>query len=57
MITREDSLPLGVAALRELVTELATEPTAWEHLVRHDPEQRVYECVLDEPEVEAWLIC
>jgi quercetin dioxygenase-like cupin family protein len=48
---------LGVAALRELVAQLAAEPAAWEHMVCHDPEQRVYARVLDEPEVEAWLIC
>jgi quercetin dioxygenase-like cupin family protein len=48
---------LGVAALREVVAELAADPAAWEHLVRHDPEQRVFERMLDEPELEAWLIC
>ena len=48
---------LGVVALRELVTGLAAEPDAWAHLVRHDPGQRVYEQVVDVPEVEAWLIC
>jgi quercetin dioxygenase-like cupin family protein len=59
----EDSLPrtgapeLGVAALRQVVAELAADPAAWAHLVRHDPEQRVFEQVLDESAVEAWLIC
>src|SRR5256714_5145780 len=53
----EDSLQLSVAALRELVTGLVAEPGAWEHLVRHDPSQRVYARILDEPEFEAWLIC
>ena len=58
MTVNEDSPgELGVAALRELVGELAAEPAFWEHLVRHDPEHRVYERVLDEPEFEAWLIC
>jgi quercetin dioxygenase-like cupin family protein len=53
----EDAPPLGVATLRELVAELAANPAGWEHRVRHDPEQRVFVQVLDEPEVEAWLIC
>jgi quercetin dioxygenase-like cupin family protein len=48
---------LGVSALRGLVARLAAEPAVWQHLVRHDAEQRVFERVLDEPAVEAWLIC
>src|SRR4051794_28257836 len=48
---------IGVPALRELVAELAADPAAWTRLVRHDPAQRVFEQVLDEPDVEAWLIC
>ena len=36
---------------------LAADPAAWSHLVRHDPGQRVFERLIDEPEVEAWLIC
>jgi predicted metal-dependent enzyme (double-stranded beta helix superfamily) len=43
--------------LRHLVAELAADVTRWGELVRHDPAQRVFECVLDEPAVEAWLIC
>ena len=43
--------------LRELVSELAADPSSWAHLVRHDPSQRVFERVIDEPEVEGWLIC
>jgi quercetin dioxygenase-like cupin family protein len=50
-------LELGVAALRELVAGLAADPTGWSHLVRHHTDQRVFEPILDEPEVEAWLIC
>src|SRR4051794_5609658 len=48
---------LGVSALRGLVARLAAEPAVWQHLVHHDTEQRVFERVLDEPAVEAWLIC
>jgi quercetin dioxygenase-like cupin family protein len=48
---------IEVPQLRELVTRLATDPTRWSHLVRHDPEQRIFERIVDKPEVEAWLIC
>ena len=48
---------LAIPELRRLVARLAAEPAAWQHLVRHDAEQRVFEQVVDEPEVEAWLIC
>jgi quercetin dioxygenase-like cupin family protein len=48
---------LPIPALRRLVGELAADPARWAHLVRHDREQRVFEQVLDEPQVEAWLIC
>ena len=51
------ALELGIDALRDLVTDLTAQPAHWAHLVRHDPAQRVFEQVLDEPEVEAWLIC
>jgi predicted metal-dependent enzyme (double-stranded beta helix superfamily) len=43
--------------LRDLVTRLAADPRQWSALVRHDPSRRVFEPVLDLPEVEAWLIC
>jgi len=43
--------------LRGLVGELADDTERWRALVRHDPAQRVFECVHDEPAVEAWLIC
>jgi predicted metal-dependent enzyme (double-stranded beta helix superfamily) len=49
--------PLAIPHLRELVAGLAADPERWRHMVRHDREQRVFERLLDEPEVEAWLIC
>lgn len=49
--------PLGIPALRGLVCHLAADPAHWRHLVRHDPDQRVFERLIDEPEMEAWLIC
>jgi predicted metal-dependent enzyme (double-stranded beta helix superfamily) len=48
---------LGIPQLREVVAALAGDPRRWSHLVRHDPGQRVFERLIDEPEVEAWLIC
>jgi predicted metal-dependent enzyme (double-stranded beta helix superfamily) len=44
-------------ALRELVADLAANPDPWVHLVRHDPAQRVFECLHLDHEVEVWLIC
>ncbi len=43
--------------LRDLVAGLAAEPERWAHLVRHDPDQRVFECLRLDDEVELWLIC
>jgi hypothetical protein len=43
--------------LRALVGRLAADPRQWSALVRHDAAQRVFEPVLDLPDVEAWLIC
>jgi hypothetical protein len=50
-------MSLELPELRLLVAGLAADPERWSHLVRHDPEQRVFERVIDEPEVEGWLIC
>lgn len=43
--------------LQRLVADLAAEPERWRHLVHHDRDARVYEQLLDEPDVNAWLIC
>jgi predicted metal-dependent enzyme (double-stranded beta helix superfamily) len=48
---------LAIPELREIVAGLAADPRRWSHLVRHDPDQRLFERLIDEPEVEAWLIC
>jgi predicted metal-dependent enzyme (double-stranded beta helix superfamily) len=48
---------LGRAALRDLVAGLAAAPEGWSHLVRHDPAQRVFECLRLDDQVEIWLIC
>jgi predicted metal-dependent enzyme (double-stranded beta helix superfamily) len=48
---------LGRAELRDLVGALAANPEPWKHLVRHDPAQRVFECLRLDDRVEIWLIC
>jgi predicted metal-dependent enzyme (double-stranded beta helix superfamily) len=45
------------AQLRDLVAGLAADPRQWSALVRHEPAQRIFEPLLDLPQVEAWLIC
>jgi quercetin dioxygenase-like cupin family protein len=44
----------------ELVTfvrELTADTDRWVRYVRHDSEERVYEMIWDDNEVNAWLIC
>jgi predicted metal-dependent enzyme (double-stranded beta helix superfamily) len=48
---------LAITELRRAVAALAADPRRWSHLVRHDPAQRVFEQLVDAPEMEAWLIC
>ena len=48
---------MTVDRLRDLVTDLASREERWAALVRHDPARRIFECVIDEPDVEGWLIC
>jgi predicted metal-dependent enzyme (double-stranded beta helix superfamily) len=52
-------MALPIPHLRALVADLAADHERWQHLVRHDAEQRVFERLVDNPEadVEAWLIC
>jgi predicted metal-dependent enzyme (double-stranded beta helix superfamily) len=47
----------GREELRSLVTRLASDRPAWDHLVRHDPDQRTYEQLLWDGRVGVWLIC
>jgi predicted metal-dependent enzyme (double-stranded beta helix superfamily) len=49
--------PLQRAELRDLVATLAANPEPWAHRVRHDPAQRVFECLRLDDQVEIWLIC
>jgi predicted metal-dependent enzyme (double-stranded beta helix superfamily) len=48
---------LGRAELRRIVTGLAADPEGWSHLVRHDPAQRIFECLRLDDQIEIWLIC
>jgi predicted metal-dependent enzyme (double-stranded beta helix superfamily) len=49
--------PLDRGQLRALVQELAAQPDMWLHLVRHEPDQRVYELLRHDADVMVWLIC
>jgi predicted metal-dependent enzyme (double-stranded beta helix superfamily) len=40
-----------------VVRRLAADPVRWEHLVRHDPERRVYEQLHRDDVLAVWLIC
>src|SRR4051794_8032784 len=41
----------------ELALEIAADRSRWEHLVRHDPAQRVFAPLDAGPHAGAWLIC
>ena len=45
------------ADLKDIVRDLAARPEAWEHLVRHDEAERVFECLHRDDDLEVWLIC
>ena len=51
--------PVALTApeLRRLASSLASSRQVWQHLVRHDRAQRVFELIARTAEVEAWLIC
>src|SRR3954454_10688593 len=50
-------MALAIPDLRDFIAALSADSGRWQHLVRHDPAQRVFERLVEEPEVEAWLIC
>jgi predicted metal-dependent enzyme (double-stranded beta helix superfamily) len=58
-----DSVPrprgrdLGGGELEQLVRERAARPELWIERVRHDATQRVYEELLADEHLTAWLIC
>ena len=50
-------MSMGIEELERFVAGLAADGDRWTHLVRHDPGERVYELIHDDPDVNAWLIC
>ena len=48
---------LTTAELRELVDDLAADPSRWAHLVRHAADERVCIELRRDDDVEVWLIC
>jgi hypothetical protein len=48
---------LSREALAELATELGRERRLWEHLIRHDPGQRVFVELYRDVHLDVWLIC
>jgi quercetin dioxygenase-like cupin family protein len=45
------------AELEQFVADLAATPDRWRHLVRHATDARVYQQIVDEDDVNAWVIC
>jgi quercetin dioxygenase-like cupin family protein len=53
----ELSRELDEHELLELANSIAERPELWQHLRRHDPEQRTYGKILQNDNVEVYLIC
>jgi predicted metal-dependent enzyme (double-stranded beta helix superfamily) len=56
-VPRPRGRDLHAPELEQFVLELADQPELWIDLVRHDPTQRVYEELLSDEHLTAWLIC
>ncbi len=56
-VPRPRGRDLSAAELREFVGELADRPELWIDRVKHDRSQRVYEELLSDEHLTAWLIC
>lgn len=50
-------MSLALPALERFAAALAAHPERWGHLVRHADDIRVYEQIVDDAEVNAWIIC
>jgi predicted metal-dependent enzyme (double-stranded beta helix superfamily) len=57
MVALPHTEDLTLPELRRLVRDLAARPEQWEHLVRHDPAERVYRELLIDEHVGVYLIC
>jgi hypothetical protein len=56
-VRRPRGRDLSGPELEAFVGELAERPELWIHLVKHDSTQRVYEELLSDEHITAWLIC
>jgi predicted metal-dependent enzyme (double-stranded beta helix superfamily) len=56
-VPRPRGRDLSAPELESFVRELAERPELWIDLIRHDASQRVYEELLSDAHVTAWLIC
>lgn len=56
-VPRPRGRDLSGAELEQFVAELADRPELWIDLVKHDSTQRVYEELLSDEHLTAWLIC
>jgi mannose-6-phosphate isomerase-like protein (cupin superfamily) len=50
-------MSLTLEELQGFAAGLAAAPDRWRHLVRHAQDERVYEQIWDDEEVNAWVIC
>jgi mannose-6-phosphate isomerase-like protein (cupin superfamily) len=50
-------MTLTALELEQFIAALAAEPERWSHLVRHAGDERVYELIWDDDDVNAWVIC
>jgi len=56
-LSRPHGRDLSGPELQAFVAELADRPELWIHLVKHDTTQRLYEELLRDDHLTAWLIC
>jgi Cysteine dioxygenase type I len=56
-LPRPSGRDLSGPELETFVRELADQPELWIHLVKHDTTQRVYEELVSDAHLTAWLIC
>jgi predicted metal-dependent enzyme (double-stranded beta helix superfamily) len=56
-VPRPRGRDLSAPELEDFVSELADRPELWIDLVKHDRTQRVYEELLSDEHLTAWLIC
>jgi hypothetical protein len=57
VIARPHGRDLERPELEDVVRRLAARADLWAHLVRHDPDERVYEELLRDTHLAVWLIC